>query len=310
MGKINKAITLLKNNRRKLATSILMQMNQLFSDELYLKLLFRLNLGYRLDLKKPKTFSEKLQWLKLYNRNPNYTILVDKYLVKDHVAGIIGTEHIIPTLGVWDRVEEIAWDSLPKRFVLKTTHGGGNTGVVICNNKDTLDKNEAIRKLKQSLKEDIYKQLREWPYKNVQKRIIAEQYIEPSPNTNDLPDYKWYCFNGEPKFCQLIQDRNTKETIDFYDINWVHQDFIGLNPVDGPFVKFADYLAPCPSDLDTQIMIAKKLSYGIPYSRVDLYSIGGKTYFGEITFYPMSGMGKFAPEEWNYKLGEMLILPK
>lgn len=274
-------------------------------DNIYLRLLYRFHIGNKLDLKKPKTFGEKLQWLKLYDRRPEYTTMVDKYAVKDYVANIIGSEYIIPTLGVWDKPEDIEWDKLPGRFVLKTTQGGGSVGVVVCKDKATFDKQKAISKLNQSLMQDIYKYYKEWPYKNVRKRIFAEQYVEPLPNVQDLPDYKWYCFNGEPKFCQVIQDRHTKETIDFFDTNWIHQDFIGMNSK----AVHAVSLPPCPADLDSQILIARKLSKNIPFSRIDLYSFGDHQYFGEITFYPASGLGRFRPEEFNEIIGAMITLP-
>ena len=153
-------------------------------DETYVRLIYFIQFHKRLNLKNPQTFSEKLQWLKLYNRKPEYTKMVDKYAVKDYVTSIIGSEYVIPTLGVWDRPEDIEWDKLPNQFVLKTTHGGGNEGVVICRDKNTFDRNIAVEKLNKSLKQDIYRELREWPYKDVPKRIIAEQFISPSPEEN------------------------------------------------------------------------------------------------------------------------------
>ena len=170
MSKITTAINLLKHNRGVFFASILMHLNFLFPDKLYLTLLYRLKMGYWIDWKNPKAFSEKLQWLKLYNRKPEYTTMVDKYAVKEYVAKIIGEEYIIPTLGVWDRPEDIDWDSLPQKFVLKTTHGGGGSGVVICKDKATFDKDAAVAKLKRSLNSCIYKSFREWPYKNVKKK--------------------------------------------------------------------------------------------------------------------------------------------
>ena len=272
-------------------------------DKIFLEWQFRLTMGYRLDLNNPKTFSEKLQWLKLYDRRPEYTMMVDKVKVKEYVASVIGPQCIIPTLGVWDRPEEIEWDKLPDKFVLKCTHDSG--GLIICKNKSTIDKEASISKLKKSLLKNYYLEGREWPYRDVPRHIIAEKYIEPQSNTVDLPDYKWYCFNGEPKFCQVIQNRSTNETIDFFDINWIHQEFIGLNP------KACYSLIPIerPVTLATQIHIAKKLSKGIPFSRVDLYSVENKVYFGEITFYPMSGMGYFYPKEYNRILGDQIKLP-
>ena len=276
-------------------------------DATYLKLLYLFKMGHRLDLKNPQTFTEKLQWLKIYNRKPEYTKMVDKYAVKEYVANIIGEEYIIPTLGVWDKPEDIDWDSLPNQFVLKTTHGGGGGGVVICKDKATFDKTSAIIKLKESMASDIYSYLREWPYKNVPKRIIAEKFMAPekSPAPKDLPDYKFFCFNGEPKYCQVIRDRHTKEKIDFYDMNWNHMPFVGLNPV------ARNGLTPVarPGNLDEMKDICRKLADTKSFVRVDLYVIDDKGYFGELTLYPASGMGVFTPEEWNGKLGDLLTLP-
>lgn len=286
---------------RRLFTNLLMECNGMFPTKLYLKLLFRLKMGYRLNLKNPKTFSEKLQWLKICNRRPEYKQMVDKAAVKDYVAKIIGKEYIIPTLGVWERPEDIEWDKLPNQFVLKTTHGGGSEGVVICKNKTTFDTGRATVKLNKAMKQDIWGKLREWPYKDMHKRIIAEQYLESKPTTDILPDFKWYCFDGEPTFCQVIQDRNTNETIDFFDIEWNHQEFYGLNPAAEMPLK--------PANLEVQIRIARELAKGIPFVRIDLYQIADKTYFGEETFYPMSGMGCFQPEQYNEILGKMLTLP-
>lgn len=290
---------------RSLLISLMQRYGRWLPDQIYLKWLFWLKMGKRLDLGAPKTFSEKLQWLKLYNRKPEYTTMVDKYSVKNHVATIIGSEYVIPTLCVWDKPEDIEWDKLPDKFVLKTTHGGGSAGVVICRNKAIFDRKMAVDKLKKSLMQDIYKSLREWPYKNVPKRVMAEQYIEPQPGVKDLPDYKWYCFDGEPRYCQVIQDRTTNETIDFFDTNWRHQEFIGLNPS----ARFATVEPTKPVNLETQVNVARQLSKGFPFVRIDLYEVKGRVYFGEITFYPMSGFGIFCPEKYNDLLGSMLTLP-
>ena len=272
-------------------------------DKLMICFRYWLETGKKLNLKKPETFTEKLNWLKLYNRNPLYIKLVDKYAVKKYVADIIGEEYVIPTLGVWEKPEDIDWDNLPNQFVMKCTHDSG--GLVICRDKVKLDKDAAIKKLQQSLNYDYYIAGREWPYKSVPRRIIAEKFIEPEPNVNDLPDYKWYCFNGEPKYCQVIQDRSRDEKIDFFDTEWNHQEFIGLNPK----ARHADKLPSQPENLSTHIKIARELSKDIPYARVDLYDVGKRIYFGEITLYPGCGFGTLDPEEWNYKLGSLITLP-
>lgn len=295
---------------KKLIVLVLSPIIPIIPDQLYLKWLFRLKMGRRLNLDNPQTFSEKLQWLKLYNRKPEYTQMVDKYEAKKYVASIIGEEYIIPTLGVWDKFDDIDFDSLPNQFVLKTTHGGGSTGVVICKNKSLLNKDNARRKLNRSLKKCIYRDFREWPYKNVSRRIIAEQYIEVE-GQSDLPDYKFFCFNGVPQYCQVIRDRNTNETIDFYDMEWNHMPFVGLNPVQsgiGYVAKNGIKPVDKPGKLHEMISICKQLSNNIPFARVDMYVINNRTYFGEITFFPASGMGYFDPSEWNLKLGEMINL--
>ena len=276
-------------------------------DRQFLKIAYFILTRKRLNLDNPQTFTEKIQWLKLYNRKPEYTTMVDKYAVKQYVANIIGEEYIIPTLGVWNRFDDIDFSKLPQQFVLKTTHGGGSNGVVICKDKSSFNKKAAKKTLNNSLKEDIYDMLREWPYKDVPKRIIAEKFMAPekSPAPNDLPDYKFFCFNGEPKYCQVIRDRHTKETIDFYDMDWNHMPFVGLNPV------ARNGLTPVtrPENLDEMKDICRKLAKEMPFVRVDLYVIDEKKYFGELTLYPASGMGAFTPEEWNGKLGDLLTLP-
>lgn len=276
------------------------------SDKFYLSVLWKSVMGYELDWKHPKTFNEKLQWLKLYDRNPLYTTLVDKVEVKKWVANKVGEEYVIPTLAVYNSVDEIDLDKLPNRFVLKCNHDSGS--VVICRDKSEFDFEAAKRKLDACVKHDFYWDTREWAYKNVKRCILAEQYLDPEPDTKDLVDYKWFCFGGEPRFCQVIRDRSTNETIDFFDVEWHHQDFVGLVDVNVD-VKMAATLPACPSDLDTQVRIARQLSKDIPYSRIDLYETDDRTYFGEITFYPLGGLGSFKPKEYNEVLGKMLVLP-
>ena len=245
-----------------------------------------------------------MQWLKLYNRNPYYTKLVDKYEVKDIVADIIGEEYIIPTLGVWDKAEDIDFDSLPNQFVLKATHDSGR--VIICKDKNKLDKEWAKKEMKKSLERDFYALTREWPYKNVPRRIIAEVYMKDKDSVaNDLIDYKFYCFNGEPTYCQVIRDRNSNETIDFYDMQWKHMPFVGLNPL----ANNGATPAKKPHYLIQMIKICKNMAKNTPFSRIDLYEINNKIYFGEITFFPNSGVGQFRPAETDLKLGAMITLP-
>lgn len=303
MSKITTALYLLRHHKGDFFATILQNINFLFPDKLYLTLLFRLRMGYWIDWKNPKTFSEKLQWLKLYDRKPEYTVMVDKYAVKDYVAKIIGKEYIIPTLGVWDSPDDIDWDCLPQKFVLKTTHGGGGSGVVICKDKATFDKSDAIAKLKRGLSKCIYKSHREWPYKNVPKRIIAEQYLHQGKN-DSLNDYKFFCFNGKVKFFKIDFDRFTEHKANYYSLDG---KLLGLGEKAYP-IRF-DVEIDLPKSFDQMILIAEKLSAGLQFLRVDFYDANNKIYFGELTFYPSSGIKEFTSNEWNKKLGHMLKLP-
>lgn len=271
-------------------------------DEMFLKMIFLLKVGYKLNLKKPQTFNEKLQWLKLYDRRPEYTTMVDKCAVKKYVANKIGEEYIIPTLGVWDKPEDIDFDELPNQFVLKTTHGGGGGGVVICKDKLKLNRSEVVKKLKRSFTQDIYKSLREWPYKNVPKRILAEQYMEDNI-THETRDYKIFNFNGVSKVVQMDYNRFVKHMKKLYSSEWDEFDFEFHYPTDKN-AKFDK-----PATLIEMLELAKKLSEDIPFLRTDFYCINGKTYFGELTFYPASGFGKFNPESYDEKLGSWIRIP-
>ncbi|WP_295357321.1 ATP-grasp fold amidoligase family protein [uncultured Succiniclasticum sp.] len=288
----------------------LFDMYQDMPDDEYLKRLFRYRMGYDLNLDNPKTFNEKLQWLKLYDRKPEYTTMVDKYEVKAYVAERIGIQYIIPTLGVWNHFDEIDFDKLPDQFVLKCTHDSG--GIVICHDKEKLDIQKAKNIIEQSLKRNFYSYGREWPYKNVKPRILAEKYMQDKNVCvlrGDLTDYKLYCFEGEPKFCQVIQDRSTNETIDFYDMNWKKEQFTGLHFPGKPF-PHSNRVINKPVSFDDMKNKAKILSKDMLFVRIDFYDISGRMYFGEITFYPASGFGVFEPDQWNYKLGEMINLQK
>ena len=279
----------------------------LVSDKLFLHVLFRLRMGYWMNFDNPQTFSEKLQWLKLNNKKAEYSRMVDKIEAKEYVKNIIGEDYIVPTISVYNSVEEIDWDALPNQFVIKCSHDSG--GVVICKDKSKLNVHNAKNKLLKGLNKSYFYQNREWPYKNVSKRLIVEKFIIPSDKVDDhnydLTDYKFFCFNGKPMYCQVIRDRHTKETIDFYDMYWNHQEFVGLNPV------ARNGLNPVarPKHLDKMIEICEKLSKGLPFLRVDLYVVDDKEYFGELTFYPASGLGVFTPNEWNRKLGDLITLP-
>lgn len=284
---------------------VIVKLSRLFpNDEWYLKILFRCFMKRKLDLKNPRTFSEKLQWLKLYNRRPEYTMMVDKCEVKKYVSSIIGEEYVIPTLGVWDSVEDIDINTLPNQFVLKTTHAGGGNGVVICKDKNTFDFEKAKKKLARSMKTCPYKTLREWPYKYVKHRIIAEKFLSDKTQ-NDIPDYKFFCFHGEPQFCQVISGRTSDViTIDWYNKEWEHQAF--HEPRNYPF---ANIDLEKPVRLNDMWKLASELSKGHPFLRVDFYSVNNQIYFGELTFFPTSGIGGFNPDEWDYTFGSWIKLP-
>ena len=291
-----------RRNKTAFLASVLRRMSFLFKDdELYLKLLYLFELHRWPDLKNPRTFNEKLQWLKLHDRRPEYTTMVDKYAVKDYVAGIIGREHIIPTLGVWNSFDEIDFDSLPEQFVLKTTHGGGGMAVVICKDKDTFDKGKARRVLEKSLKSDIYANFREWPYKDVPRRIIAEQFM--SVDGGGLTDYKVHNFNGVPKVILVCRERFGKAPMaeSFFNDRWKHMDIKRPGHPNPDVEK--------PDNLQELLRLAGRLSKDIPFARTDFYTIGGKAYFGEITFYPASGLSPFSPDKYDKILGDWLILP-
>lgn len=309
MPSIGRAINYMLHNRAQFCDSMVKNFLCFLPDRLYLSLRYRCLMGHWINWKHPRTFTEKLQWLKVYDYKPEYTRMVDKLAAKDYVAERIGKDYVIPTLGVWNRVEDIDWDELPNQFVLKTTHGGGGCGVVVCTDKLKLDKSKAIEKLSVSMRTNAGKTYRERPYLNVPRKIIAEKYMaERKHNGNmidfDLPDYKFFCFNGEPRYCQVIRDRHYKETIDFYDMEWNHMPFVGLNP------DASNGTIPVekPLHINTMIEICRKLSLGMKFSRIDLYVIDDKEYFGEITLYPAAGFGKFTPTEWNERLGDLINL--
>lgn len=272
------------------------------SDKLYLKIKYYINFEKWPNLDNPQTFSEKIQWLKLYDRKPEYIKMVDKIDAKEYVASIIGRDYIIPTLAVYEKVEEIDFDALPNQFVLKCSHDSG--GIAICRNKQEINKELVIKKLRNALKRNFFWQTREWPYKNVSPRIIAEVYMQNDNTDNtDLLDYKFFCFNGEPKYCQVISDRSNNMCIDFFDEKWNHQPF--HEPKEFPFSKKVIF---CPQNFQKMLDFSRKISASHPFLRVDFYEIRGALYFGEITFYPTSGIGGFSPEEWDLKFGKMIDL--
>ncbi len=281
----------------------MMKLLAFIPDKQYLQLMYWIRMGKKLNLKKPQTFNEKLQWLKLYDRRPEYTMMVDKYEVKKYVADRIGKEYIIPTLGIWDSFDEIDFNKLPNQFVLKCTHDSG--GLVICRDKQTMNVSDTRKKIEKSLKNNFYWVGREWPYKNVKPRIIAEQYMEDSKD-RELRDYKFFAFDGVVKALFIATDRGDESVdtkFDFFDAKFRHLDFTNGHPN-------AKVLPHKPETFEKMKALAEELSVGIPQIRVDFYEVNGKTYFGELTFAHWSGMKPFKPEIWDKKFGEFIKLPR
>lgn len=275
---------------------------RLLPDKQYLEAKYRYIFGKHLDLENPQSYSEKLQWLKLYDRDSRYSAMVDKIAVKPLVEQLIGSEHIIKTIAYWDKPEDIEWDKLPNKFVLKTAHGGGMEGVLICRDKSTFDIGRAIKKLNKAYSQDLYKVNREWPYKMVPKRILAEEYMEDE--FGELRDYKFFCFDGVVRALFVATERTKREEpfFNFFDENYKPLPMKQGHPV-------APKIPLKPKCFDEMKEIAGVLSKGYPHVRVDLYEINGKVYFGEYTFYHFGGMVPFEPEEWDYKFGCWLQLP-
>lgn len=281
---------------------VLKNVCKIIPDKIYLKIKFFVKMKKRLNLKSPKTYNEKLQWLKLYDRKDKYTMMVDKYEVKKYVSDVIGEEYIIPTLGIYNTFDEIDFSKLPNQFVIKCTHD--SCGLIIVKNKAKLDIDMARKKINNCLKQNYYYYGREWPYKNVKPRIIIEKYMVDESGY-ELKDYKFFCFNSKVKFMFIATDRssNNETCFDFYDENFKHLPFINGHPNSKKNIKK-------PKNYNKMIELAEKLSINIPHVRVDFYNVNGKIYFGEMTFYHWSGFMPFKPEEWDYKFGNMIKIPK
>ena len=269
-------------------------------DETYLKVAFWSKMRKKLHLDNPQTYNEKLQWIKLYDRKPEYTAMVDKFEAKRIAANLIGDKYIIPTLGVWDRFDDIDFDSLPNQFVIKCTHDSG--GLVIVKDKSKMNMEAARKKITRCLGHNFYWGQREWPYKNVKPRVIVEVYMEDS-ETKELRDYKFFTFNGNVMALFIATERGASEEtkFDFFDAEFNHLPLLNGHPN-------ADMMPKKPAQFELMKELARKLSMGLPQIRVDLYEVDGKVYFGEFTFFHWSGFKPFVPEEWDYKFGEWLKL--
>ena len=271
-------------------------------DKKYLKLKYKLKTGKRLDVTSPKTFNEKLQWLKLYDRRPEYTMLVDKWLVRDHIKETLGEEYLIPLLGVYDDPDEINFDALPDKFVLKCNHNSG-VGMCICKDKSKLDIDKVKKELRKGLAQDYYLTGREWPYKNVPRKIIAEQYMEDK--NGEFNDYKFFCFDGKIDCVMVVTDR-AKQDAHYY---YMSRDWTIL-----PYGRLTrslpkDFTLPKPDHLEDMFMLAEKLSKGFPFVRMDFYNVDGRIYFGEYTLYSQSGFEDGFDDASDLHLGSLLKLP-
>lgn len=271
----------------------------LLPDRLYIKIKFRLVTGYKLNLDNPQSFNEKLQWLKFNDIHREYSTMVDKASAKNYVALKVGVKYIIPTYGVYDSVYEIDWASLPNQFVLKST--GDSGGVVVCKDKERLNVQRTIKNLKARAKKSYYVYNKEYPYKYIKPRYIAEAYLTDESGY-ELKDYKFFCFNGVPRFVQIDFDRYISHKRNVYDANW------NLLDLQIKFPKGHERVFEKPANYEEMLHVASKLSEGIPHVRIDLYNVNGKIYFGEMTFFHGSGMESFIPVEWDYKFGKYINL--
>ena len=310
---VSKKILLNRQYRRRIVASLGMYQN--LPDKQFLEKKYYANTGKKLNLCNPLGFNEKLQWLKLYDRNPQYTIMSDKYLVKEYVGSIIGYEHIVPTIDAWDKPDMIDFINLPEQFVLKCNHNSGN-GMYICKHKRDIDEKKVIKNLKKGFAEDYYCRDREWTYKNISRKVFAEKYMVDSQIMTNLPnntadgliDYKFYCFNGNPKFLYVgfanIENGIKHDLLTFLTLDWKIAPFYRKDHEQMPFIP------PKPDCLENMIEYARILSQNIPFVRVDFFVINHQAYFSEFTFTPGGGYGLFYPDEWERKIGDWIILPR
>lgn len=299
-------INLLIERPRFFLDTCMKRIEFLFPDKMYLSIRYYLRLGRVMHWNNPVLYQEKLQWLKLNNKKEIFTRMVDKVAVKDIVAEKIGPQYVIPTLGVWGSFDEIDFDQLPDKFVLKSNRGGGNSSVIVCKDKSKLDKADARKKLEMGLTDRMYRKTREWPYKNIVPKILAEQLLEDDSemNADGMADYKFTCFNGTADNVMVCVDRQSGNTkYYFFDKNW------NVLPYDISGKELpATFKLPKPACIDEMFEIAGKLSEGIPFLRVDLYCVNDRPYFGETTFYPASGLDEVLLPETEVLFGSKIDL--
>lgn len=268
--------------------------------DVFLKRKYFENTGKILNLQSPTTYNEKLQWQKLYDHNPLYTMLVDKYAVREFVEKKIGTEYLVNLYGVYNHFNEIDFKSLPERFVLKCTHDCGS--IIVCTDKSKLNVKRARKRLKTAMERNYFYYSREWPYKNVSPKIVCEEYLIDN-DSDELRDYKIFCFNGRPKLIQVHFDRFSSHKTNTYSTEWKLLDVSFSNYPSDPEANI-----PRPEKLNLMLQLASRLSEGLPQARVDFYYVNNQIYFGEITFFHAGGMAPFVPESFNEDLGKLIDL--
>ena len=282
--------------------SLMKKVSYVLPDKWYLAIRYRMKLHKWPNLKNPKLYTEKIQWLKLYDRKPEYNRMVDKFEAKKYIASIVGEQYIIPTYGVWENFDDIDFDSLPNRFVLKCTHNSG--GVVVCLDKQTLDIEKARKIIEDCLQENYYWHSREWQYKNVQPRIIAEEYLYDTEYPDEsIMDYKFLCFNGEPKLLYYAEENTDDPYSDIYDMDFQKLDLQFPEPN-------SEVIAEMPDKFEEMKNLARKLSKGFAHLRVDIYYVNGRLYIGELTFYHCAGIFHITPKHWDRTLGDWIKLPE
>ena len=283
--------------------ALLVRFGGCLSDKTFIRWTYYLNHGHSLNLDNPQRYTEKLQWLKLFYRDPMWTKMVDKYAVKDIVREKVGDRYVVPTIAVWDSPHEINWDALPNQFVLKTNHDSGNNGVFIVKDKSKIDKSRLIHRINKSLSTDTSEAGREWPYRDVKRCVFAEKYLEDA--TGELRDYKFFCFDGKVKYLFIATERQSGGEVkfDYFDADFNHLDIMQRHPMSGKKIEK-------PAMFEQMNELAAKLSKGLPEVRVDLYEVDGQIYFGEYTFFHHGGIAPFHPDKWDFVWGEQIDLPK
>ena len=300
LSKIKTAFSLIKTPGKLLLPAGQNGLLNYIPDKMYLKAVFKAETGYPLNLEHPCTYNEKLQWIKIYDRKPEYTTYADKYKVREYIAKVIGDQYLIPLIGMYKKAEDIPWKDLPVRFVLKCNHASGTN--IICKDKGDLDISSTEKQLNAWLRRNAFWGAREWCYKDIEPCIICEEFIE-TQDGNTPDDYKFMCFNGIPRLIQVHHDRYGNHTLDYYTPEWKKAD---LQRIDA---NKSDIEINKPDGLDEMLSIAEELSKDMYYSRIDLYNVNSKIYFGEITLYPTGGLSTFTRYEDDLKLGTYIKLP-